>query len=159
MCWILIDFALLNTFANCDFYRFFEILFFLGNLYYMSMIVPLLLIPSWALAIAYRLPLMLICSAILARARARVHGPPKEGRRRSFPGALHPARAAAKRASTLPPRVPESDKQNSQKRGGDRLGSGHPQKTTQSPIRLYKAPKRLYKHMNIRQNPKHYTKT
>ena len=28
MGWIRIDFALLNTFANCDFYRFFEILTF-----------------------------------------------------------------------------------------------------------------------------------
>ena len=28
MGWILIDFALLNIFANCDFYRFFEMLTF-----------------------------------------------------------------------------------------------------------------------------------
>ena len=30
MGWILIDFALVNTFANCDVYRFFEIVAFLG---------------------------------------------------------------------------------------------------------------------------------
>ena len=33
MCWIWIDFALLNAFANCDFYLFFEILTFLGYMY------------------------------------------------------------------------------------------------------------------------------
>ena len=38
--------------------------------------------------------------------------------------------------------------------GGGRLGSGHPQKTLQSPDRLYKAPGTLFKHINIRQNPK-----
>ena len=39
-------------------------------------------------------------------------------------------------------------------RGGDRLGSGPPQKILQSLDRLYKAPKRLCKHINIGQNPK-----
>ena len=33
MGWIRIGFALLNTFANCDFPRFVEIFTFLGNLY------------------------------------------------------------------------------------------------------------------------------
>ena len=32
---------------------------------YISIILPVLSVPSWALAIAYRLPLMFICSAIM----------------------------------------------------------------------------------------------
>ena len=50
--------------------------------------------------------------------------------------------------------------------GGDRLGSGHPQKTIQSPDRLYKAPpdytkpqKHYTKTKNIRRRPKILDKT
>ena len=42
---------------------------------------------------------------------------------------------------------------------GDRLGSGHPQKTTQSPDRLNKAPKHYTKTQNIIQRPKILDKT
>ena len=38
-------------------------------------------------------------------------------------------------------------------RGGDRLGSGHPQKIIESPHRIYKAPKHYTKTHHIRQRP------
>ena len=52
--WIRNGHGIQNTFVNC---RFRGVFTFLGNLYYTSIILSLLLIPSWALAIAYRLPI------------------------------------------------------------------------------------------------------
>ena len=65
MGWIWIDFALLNTFANCVLYRFFEMLAFLGHIY--IYICYLLYITYYLLHIAYRL--LIDCQSIALDAR------------------------------------------------------------------------------------------
>ena len=48
---------------------------------YIALAIDPFLDPCYCLSIAYRLPLMPTCSAILARARARAHGPKRAATR------------------------------------------------------------------------------
>ena len=50
-----------NEYVYCHIHRFFVFFYFLRSLWYISIILPLLLIPSWVLAIAHRLPIDCLC--------------------------------------------------------------------------------------------------